>query len=146
MLTPLNLPPAPLRLQRKDNVLYVLDILRKKMLQLTPEEWVRQHFIHFLLANHYPQGLISIERGHQVNELQKRTDIVVYQSNGKPFLVIECKAAEVQLSPQHFQQLANYNHALQAPFIALSNGLTHYYWQQSPEGYSNLTELPIWKY
>lgn len=124
----LNLPAYDYKLQRReDNKFYIFCQVRKKYLLLTPEEWVRQHFINFLFEQGYPKGLTSAESGLKYNKRQKRTDIVVYDRQGKPFLLVECKAPEVKLSDSTFSQAATYNMVLKAPYIAVSNGLQHYF-------------------
>lgn len=127
-LPQLNLPPISNNLFRKsDSEIYIFDAIRKKELVLTPEEWVRQHYIHFLIENQYPKALIRIEGGTTSYQLKKRTDIVVYNREGHPFLLVECKAAHIQLDENVLMQLLTYNQSVKAPFIALTNGLNHLY-------------------
>lgn len=93
---------------------------------MTPEEWVRQHWINFLIDHQgYPKGLISLEKGLKYNQLQKRTDLVVFDREGHPYLLIECKAPEVELSQKVLQQALAYRSTLLTPYIILSNGLRH---------------------
>ncbi|MFN8415362.1 MAG: type I restriction enzyme HsdR N-terminal domain-containing protein [Cytophagaceae bacterium] len=126
MFPDLNLPKADLRLSRKDNQILVYDILRKKEVVLTPEEWVRQHLLHYLVHHlKYPTGLISVERGLDYNDQKKRTDIRVYENTGKVFMLIECKAPEVSLGGNIQNQLAAYNASLDATYIVISNGIQH---------------------
>ncbi|PWJ45041.1 type I restriction enzyme HsdR N-terminal domain-containing protein [Sediminitomix flava] len=122
----LNLPHYDYKLQRKDDKVWILDQIRKKYLVLTPEEWVRQHFINFLITEGYPKSLIGVEGGLKVNQMQKRSDILVYDRKGKPFLLVECKAPEVKLSNKTFEQAAAYNSVLKAPFLIITNGLQHF--------------------
>ena len=119
----LNLPPFDFRLKEENDITYIFDIIRKKFLVLTPEEWVRQHFIHLMINQfNYPKSLIKLEGGHQYNQLQKRTDLIVYDRNGQPFLLVECKAASVELSQKTFEQVCTYNQTVRAPNICISNG------------------------
>lgn len=123
----LNLPTPDIRLKNEGDKTYVYDIIRKKYIWLSPEEWVRQHFIHFLINKYqYPSGLISVESGLKYNQLNKRSDIVVYDTTGNPFLLIECKSADIKISQATFNQAATYNQTLKAPYLAVSNGLKHY--------------------
>lgn len=123
----LNLPGCDLKLRNEKGKAEVFDIIRKKYITLTPEEWVRQHFIHYLINSlKYPRALISCENGLKYNELQKRTDIVVYDRTGKPYMVVECKAPEIKLSQSVFDQAACYNYTIQAKYLSVTNGLVHY--------------------
>lgn len=123
----LNLPPFAHKVQKKDDKVVILDIVRKKYVALTPEEWVRQHLVHYFINQlHYPKSLISVESGLKFNQLEKRTDIVVYDRNASPLLVAECKSFKVTLSDDVFQQSAIYNSSLRAPYLLISNGLQHY--------------------
>lgn len=125
MLTPLNLPKAKLKLRRDgDNNIYVFDVFRKKELLLTPEEWVRQHFFHFLLnSKNVPLGLLSSEHPLNINGLQRRCDGVVFDKKGQPLMIIECKAPTVQLSEKTLHQIAQYNFKLNVDWLILTNGL-----------------------
>jgi hypothetical protein len=122
----LNLPHAPLTTIFEDEKWMVLDLLRKKKLVLTPEEWVRQHLVHYLVAyKNYPKSLFVLEKGLKYNKLTKRLDILVLDRNGDPFLLIECKAPDVTLSQRTVEQVCLYNHTIKARFIAISNGIKH---------------------
>ena len=126
--TPLNLPPYPFKLTQKDNVYYIFDELRKKHLVLTPEEWVRQHFIQDLIASKkFPKTLIQIEGGLVLNQLQKRSDILVYNAIGEKLVLVECKAPKVKITQAVFEQAARYNSIHRAKWIVLTNGLQHVY-------------------
>ncbi len=116
-------PAFDYRINEKNNKTYIFDIIRKKNIVITPEEWVRQHLVHFLI-NHmnYPKSLISIEDGLKVNRMQKRSDIVVYQRNGSVFMVIECKSYRVKLDQKVMDQLSNYNQKYKAKYLAITNG------------------------
>jgi hypothetical protein len=122
----LNLPSFNFELkQTQDNIL-IFDFLRKRYVVLTPEEWVRQHFIHYLIHHlNYPKGLIKVEGGLTFNTLQKRSDIVVFNREGKPWMVIECKAPELKLSTRTMEQASIYNHSLKAKYVVITNGMSH---------------------
>ena len=122
----LNLPSFEPQLQRVDDKYFIFDSLRKKLLALTPEEWVRQHWINFLIEHQgYPKGLISLEKGLKYNQLQKRTDLVVFDRVGHPYLLIECKAPDIELNQKVLQQALAYRATLLTPYIILSNGVRH---------------------
>lgn len=123
----LNLPPAPLKLSRKGQTIYVFCEIRKKKLVLTPEEWVRQHVIHFLI-NHakISAGRIVSEMGLKYNDMQRRADVVVLDSKGKPEILVECKAPEVPITKRTLTQVAAYNRVFQVPLLLMSNGLRHF--------------------
>jgi hypothetical protein len=124
----LNLPEADIKLKRADGKVWIWDYVRKKYLVLTPEEWVRQHFVHYLIHTlKYPKSLIRIEGGLSYNQLQKRSDIVVFDRTGNPWMVIECKSPDLVLSQNTLHQASVYNYTLKANFLAVTNGLSHYY-------------------
>lgn len=122
----LNLPEFDFKLKKAEGKVWIFDGIRKKYIVLTPEEWVRQHFIHYLvIGKQYPRSLIRVEGGLIYNELQKRTDIVVFNRQGQPWMIIECKSPELQVSPSTLMQAAVYNSTLKAQHIAVTNGLVH---------------------
>ena len=123
----------------------IFDEIRKKFILLTPEEWVRQHVVQFLLQDKkYPKSYINVEKLIKINDLSKRYDVVVFQPNGEIFLLIECKASEVPISQQTFDQIARYNLVLKAKYLMVTNGLNHYFCQMDFENekYVFLKELP----
>ena len=123
----LNLPAFAHKLKQIDGKPYIFDLLRRKYVRITPEEWVRQHVVHLLINQYqYPKSLIKTEGGVVLNTLQKRTDLVVFDRAGQPFLVVECKAPHIPLSQAVFDQIARYNHVHKAPYLFITNGLTHY--------------------
>ncbi|UZD22713.1 type I restriction enzyme HsdR N-terminal domain-containing protein [Algoriphagus halophytocola] len=125
-LPQLNLPHFEPQLLKKDGKLWIFDTLRKKQLVLTPEEWVRQHWINFLsIQLKFPKGLFALEKGLMYNQLLKRTDLVVWDKNGKPYLLIECKAPKVKLTQKTIEQACMYHKELKSPFLIISNGLQH---------------------
>lgn len=105
----------------------IFDLFRKKYVALTPEEWVRQHFLQYLVKHKaYPGSLIGVEKGLQVNKMQKRFDAVVYNSKGNPIVLIEFKSQKVDLSQKTFDQISAYNLKLKVDYLIISNGLIHY--------------------
>lgn len=144
-LTPLNLPPYPFKLTEKNGQLTVFDELRKKDIVITPEEWVRQHFVQYLIhEKQYPRSLIKLEGGLKLHGMAKRTDIVVFNSSGQKILLVECKAPSVAISQATFDQAARYNMVHKVPLLAISNGLKHYYCRidHATQTYNFLEELP----
>jgi hypothetical protein len=143
MFTPLNLPNAPLKITEKDQKLYVTCLLRKKQLVLTPEEWVRQHIVYYLIAfKSFAQGRLALEVSLKVNSLSKRADIVYYDENLQPQLVVECKAPEVKLTSETVFQIATYNSQLNSKFLLISNGLEHFIFENSNGSLVSLDDLP----
>lgn len=142
-LIPLNLPDVELKMARKEGAVMVWDNIRKKYLKLTPEEWVRQHFVHFLLISGYPLTSIALEGGFRLNKKLQRTDILIYK-NSKPALIIECKAPQVNISQNTFDQAARYNLVYNTSFIIVTNGLSHYAAQvdHTIRSYNFLDKIP----
>ncbi len=125
---PLNLPAYPAKIRQEGDKLFIFDELRRKQLVLTPEEWVRQHWIHHLInAKRYPKSLIKIEGGMTLNEMRRRSDLVVYDTRGSKILLAEFKAPSIKITQKAFEQIANYNSVHRIPFLLVSNGLQHYY-------------------
>ena len=144
-MTNLNLPKYSFRIKNKENKLYIFDRIRKKDLILTDEEWVRQNFVSFLHEDKkYPLSLIAIEKQCLVNELIKRTDILVFDKTGAPHIIVECKAMHVKINQDVFDQIARYNMTLKAKYLVVTNGLDHYYCQMNHklQQYDFLKELP----
>ena len=128
MNTPLNLPPYPYRLTEEKGKKLIYDDFRKKWVVFTPEEWVRQHILHFLVnKKNYLPGLIAIERKVKNSTDQlNRFDILCYNKFGQPHLLVECKAPHIEINHNTFMQTAHYNKSIKAAFIVVSNGLIHY--------------------
>lgn len=127
MFPTLNLPQAALRLVKSGNQYLVWDDWRKKQVVLTPEEWVRQHLLHHLAHNlNYPNTRIAVEMQIEVNGLKRRCDALVFDQNGAPQVLIECKEPDVELSSEVVQQIAQYNSKLNTRWLIISNGLMHY--------------------
>lgn len=141
----LSFPSYCFRFKNSENKVAIFDEIRKKFIILTPEEWVRQHVVQYLLQDKgYPKSYINVEKLIKINDMNKRYDIVVYQPDGSIFLLIECKAPEVAISQQTFDQIARYNLTLKAEFLMVSNGVNHYFCQMDFENekYVFLKELP----
>lgn len=146
-IVPLNLPPRQLNLRHSPSGnIEIFDPLRRRWLYLTPEEWVRQHFIaHLTNDRNYPPHLMANEVGIELNGLHRRCDSVVWNRNdASPLMIIEYKAPTVELTRRVFDQIVRYNMVLQAPYLIVSNGLTHYCCRiDCASGtYSFLNEIP----
>lgn len=123
----LNLPHYPFRFRTSGQSKEIFDTLRKKYVVLTPEEWVRQHFIMYMREQlHYPAGYISVEQGLSLNDRKKRADIVIHDTTGKPWMIVECKASSVKLTESAFYQAAAYHLKLQVKYLVVTNGITHF--------------------
>ena len=143
----LNLPPFAYKITKSGANNLIFDIIRRKYVVLTPEEWVRQHVVHYLINTlSYPKSLFSVERGANYNKLQKRSDLCIYNSSGKPHLLVECKAASVPITQEVVKQVSIYNQTLQAPFLVITNGLQHFCWQVDFETrkFQPLQEIPAY--
>jgi len=144
----LNLPPYDVKIKKTDDKLFVFDGLRRKYVALTPEEWVRQHFINFLVKEKsYPQNLIVNEAQINLNSQKVRCDTVVYDRNTNPLVIVEYKAPHVTISQQVFDQIAKYNIVLKVGYLIVSNGLEHYCCKidYEAQSYCYLEEIPFYK-
>lgn len=123
----LNLPSFDAKIRKSDAGFLILDILRRKYISLTPEEWVRQHFVHYLISEkNYPASLMANEAGIKLNSLTRRCDTVVYNNRLEPLMIIEYKEPNVSISQEVFDQIARYNIVLRVKYLIVSNGLNHY--------------------
>lgn len=127
-MIPINLPNFDIKVKREGGRTQIHDFLRRRFVTLTPEEWVRQHFTHYLVEHlGYPAGLMANEVKVSVGGVARRCDTVVYaKTGGFPLMIIEYKAPEVAITQQVFQQIAAYNSVLRAPYLVVSNGVRHY--------------------
>lgn len=123
----LNLPTFDHKINRTRDGLQIYDRLRRKFVALTPEEWVRQHFVEFIITHKgFPQSLIANEIGITLNNTRRRCDTVVYDNTATPLVIIEYKAPSVEITQATFDQIVRYNMVLQAKYLIVSNGLNHY--------------------
>lgn len=127
ILPELNLPTYNFKFKQEGNRAFIFDAVRKKYVVLTPEEWVRQNFARFLISEKkYPASLMSIEIALKYNQLQKRADILIYDKSGTPYLLIECKAPDVKITQDAFDQVARYNMAFKVNYLVVTNGKDHF--------------------
>ncbi|TPD70687.1 type I restriction enzyme HsdR N-terminal domain-containing protein [Flavobacterium microcysteis] len=141
----LNFNSYQFRFKNTEGKISIFDEIRRKFIILTPEEWVRQHVVQYLLQEKkYPKSYINVEKVIKLNGLIKRYDVVVFQPNGKLFLLVECKSADIVINQTTFDQIARYNMALESEYLMVTNGLNHYFCQMDyqSEKYNFLKELP----
>ena len=141
----LNFPSYAFRFKNSENKVSIFDEIRKKFIILTPEEWVRQHVVRFLLEEKkYPKSLMNVEKVLKVNGLRKRYDVVVFNPDGSILVLVECKAPEIKTAQATFDQIARYNMTLKAQYLMVTNGLNHYFCLMDFENekYEFLKELP----
>ena len=148
-MRPLNLPPYPFKLLKEGEKYKILDPIRKKRLVLTPEEWVRQHMVMYLIEHKgFPAGLLRIESEVKYHQRYGRCDAVFLNRNGDSVLLIECKAPEVALNRETFFQIARYNSTIKAKYLLMTNGLEHWVMDIAfqEKGILSLSDLPDYQY
>ncbi|MFT6748916.1 MAG: hypothetical protein ACI9XR_000901 [Flavobacterium sp.] len=141
----LNFPEYQYRFKNKENKLAIFDEIRKKFILVTPEEWVRQNCVHYLIKElNYPKSHINVEKLVKINGINKRYDIVIFNLKGEIEILVECKAPSVTINQATFDQIAQYNLKLKANYLMVTNGLNHYFCQMDFENekYSFLKTLP----
>lgn len=145
-MQPLNLPPFEANIKKQNGMVKVLDILRQKFVVLTPEEWVRQHFVHFLIEQKgYSKTLMANEVAVTLNGMSRRCDTVVYRQEGmKPLMIVEYKRPDVEITQRVFEQICRYNMVLEVEWLVVSNGLKHYCCQVDIKngGYAFMKDIP----
>lgn len=144
----LNLPQYDFRIEGSEDQLSIFDPIRKKYVALTPEEWVRQHFIQYLIhEKNLPSGLILLEKTLVYNKMKRRPDIVAHDRQGKPILIVECKAPDVKITQETFDQIARYNSVLKVPYLIVTNGMKHYccLMDYSLGKYAFLKDIPMYE-
>lgn len=123
----LNFPDYEFVIKSDNNSNYIFDKIRKKYLKLTPEEWVRQNMIQYMINElGYSGNMLAMEHSLKLNNMSKRADIVAYNNMGEPIMIVECKAANVSISQKVFDQIARYNIILKVPYLVVTNGINHY--------------------
>jgi hypothetical protein len=134
------------RIKKENNKDFLFDPLRKKWLLLTPEEWVRQNFVHYLIhAMNYPSSLIALEKEIWLGELKKRFDVLVYNKDHQPWMIVECKGPDIKLSDETLQQALRYNISVPAEFLIITNGHYSFGWQKKEGQLHSINELPPWE-
>lgn len=144
-MIPVNYPAPEFKLKEEGGKRFVFDTIRKTWLVLTPEEWVRQNFINYLVKEMlYPAAYIALEKTLVLNDLKKRFDILVYNRLHRPWMMVECKAPDVPLSDSVLQQLLAYHISIPVPLLVISNGLQTMAWQKENNQLQLLHQLPLW--
>ena len=139
----LNLPSADIRLERRNGRLFIWDFVRRRWVTLTPEEWVRQHFSHWMTEHlGYPMARLGHEISLELNGMQRRADAVFYDREGRPLVIVEFKAPHIAISQKTFDQISRYNMVMQVPYLIISNGMQHYCCRVHEERMEFLREIP----
>lgn len=141
----LNLPGYEFSTTQKEGRTMIFDTYRRRWVKLTPEEWVRQNFIRYLVEEkHYPASLVAVEHSLKINRQVFRADAVVFSTNGLPLLLVECKAPEVKITQKVFEQIVRYNFEFQVDYLIVTNGLMHFCCKidKSNQSYEYLKEIP----
>jgi Type I restriction enzyme R protein N terminus (HSDR_N) len=147
-LKQLNLPQYSFTIHGKNGNEMILDQLRRKYVKLTPEEWVRQNFVQYLInEGKYPPGLIGIEVLFRYNKLKKRVDILVHDRSGQPIMIVECKSPEVEIDEKVFEQIATYDMKYKVPYLIVTNGMHHYACKMNHQElkYEYLLVIPLYE-
>lgn len=141
-----NYPAPSFKIKQEDEQHFVFDAIRKTWLLLTEEEWVRQNFIQYLITElHYPATLIALEKELELNGLKKRFDILVYDREHHPWMLIECKAPQIELSDAALEQVLRYHITIPVPFLVITNGKSTYGWEKVSGELKMLDKLPAWE-
>ena len=141
----LNFPNFEFKLKNRDNKTYIFDIIRKKFILLTPEEWVRQQVVSYLINHGVSKNHIGVEKKIIVNKLTKRFDVVVFKRDGSVKLLVECKAPNIRIDQKVFDQTSIYNKNLNSEFMMITNGLVHYFFKvdNSSKTYNFIKDFPL---
>lgn len=136
-------PEYRYKIEQKDNKEVIFDIVRKLWVNLTPEEWVRQNFLQYLIqVKQYPPALISVEKEIYLGELKKRCDIVVYNTNGEPYIIVECKAMDIALSTKTIEQILRYNISMPVQYLIVTNGNYCFAFERMEGKFTVLKDIP----
>ena len=137
-------PEPAFRMKKEDGKEFIFDPLRKKWIMLAPEEWVRQNFVQYLLqVKNYPASLIAIEKEIKLGELKKRFDILIYDNNHQPWMMIECKAATVKLDSSVLEQILRYNISIPVRYLVVTNGADCFGWVRHTGKLDLIAEIPV---
>ena len=138
-------PPYQPKIKKEDNTEFIFDEVRKQWMQLTPEEWVRQNFLQYLVHTQcYPASLIAVEKEMQLNGLKKRTDIIVYDKNTQPWMIVECKEMNVALDEKVLDQIMRYHMSIPVPYLVITNGSYCYGFEKTGSGFVEMGQLPVY--
>ena len=141
-----NFPEPVFRLKREKDVEFIFDPIRRQWLVLNEEEWVRQNFVQYLIQTlHYPSAFIAIEKEIMLGELKKRFDILVYDKDHSPWMMIECKATTINLNDAALQQVLRYNISVPVSFLIITNGHYTVGWEKAGRELNLIQQMPLWK-
>ena len=141
----IKFPKNKVKIRQEGSINEIFDPIRKRWLLLTPEEWVRQNFVQYLLQKNYPASLIAIEKEIRLGELKKRCDIVIYNRDMNPWMIIECKEMTIDLSEKTIEQILRYHIALPATFLIITNGSYSYGFEKKSDQFFEMNELPVFE-
>jgi hypothetical protein len=137
-------PPYQPKIKKEDNKEFIFDEVRKQWILLTPEEWVRQNFLQYLIhTQRYPASLIAVEKEMMLGDLKKRTDIIVYDKNTQPWMIIECKEMNVPLDEKVLDQVLRYHMSIPVPYLVITNGNYCYGFEKTSNGFIEMETFPI---
>jgi hypothetical protein len=141
----LNFPEFEFKLKKTESKTFIFDFVRKRYFLLTPEEWVRQHVLHFLVSNKIPKTHIAVEKKITINNLNKRFDVVVFDRNYNPLMLVECKSPSVEINQDVFDQISIYNLKIRSKFLMITNGLNNLYFKIDKKNKSHIfvKEFPL---
>jgi hypothetical protein len=141
-----NFPEPVFRLKKEKDVEFIFDAIRKQWLVLNEEEWVRQNFVQYLIQTlRYPAAFIAIEKEIMLGELKKRFDILVYDKDHRPWMMIECKAPAINLNDATLEQVLRYNISVPVPFLIITNGHYTFGWERADRELNVIQQMPLWK-
>lgn len=142
----MNYPEPAFRVKKENGKEFIFDTIRKIWLSLTEEEWVRQNFIQFLVQiMNYPVTLIALEKEIQLGELRKRFDILVYDHNHQPWMLVECKSPGIKLEDPVLEQVLRYNISIPVSFLIITNGHYTQGWERVENALREIEVMPLWK-
>lgn len=140
----IEFPKNKILLRQREGVNEIFDVIRKKWLQLLPEEWVRQNMIQFLLTKNYPGPLMAIEKEIKLGELSKRCDIVIYDRQSQPFMIVECKEMNVVMSEKILHQILRYHITLPAKYLIITNGSYSFGFEKIKSQFIEINNFPLY--
>ena len=141
-----NFPEPVFRLKKEKDVEFIFDAIRKQWLVLNEEEWVRQNFVQYLIQTlRYPAAFIAIEKEIMLGELKKRFDILVYDKDHRPWMMIECKGPAINLNDATLEQVLRYNISVPVPFLIITNGHYTFGWERADRELNVIQQMPLWK-
>jgi type I site-specific restriction endonuclease len=145
-MIPITFPEPAFRFKKENEVEFIFDNIRKQWLVLNEEEWVRQNFVQYLIQTlNYPSAFIALEKEIMLGELKKRFDILIYDRDHKPWMIIECKAKAINLNDAVLQQALRYNISVPVSFLVITNGQHTYGWEKIGVDLKLIGQMPLWK-